>query len=61
MLSENFFQLLEKDVTIRLGSMGGPEGDIKYHPFFDEINWDKLERRELDPPFKPQVVCRKSL
>lgn len=48
--------LLEKDVSIRLGSMGSPEGDIKYHPFFSDINWDKLERREVEPPFKPQVV-----
>jgi novel protein kinase C delta type len=49
-------KLLEKDVTIRLGVMGGPEGDIKYHPFFNDINWEKLDKRELDPPFKPQVV-----
>jgi len=48
--------LLEKDVTIRLGSMGGPDGDIKYHPFFKDISWEQLERREVDPPFKPQVV-----
>ena len=36
--------LLEKDVSIRLGSMGAPDGDIKYHPFFAEISWEKLER-----------------
>ncbi|CAG9802516.1 unnamed protein product [Chironomus riparius] len=47
--------LLEKDVSIRLGSMGAPDGDIKYHPFFAEISWEKLDRRELEPPFKPQV------
>lgn len=48
--------LLEKDVTIRLGSIGAQEGDVKYHPFFSDINWERLERREMDPPFKPQVV-----
>lgn len=48
--------LLEKDVTIRLGSIGSTEGDIKYHPFFADINWERLERREMEPPFKPQVV-----
>lgn len=48
--------LLEKDVTIRLGSIGSSEGDIKYHPFFADINWERLERREMEPPFKPQVV-----
>jgi serine/threonine protein kinase len=50
--------LLEKDVSIRLGSMGAPEGDIKYHPFFADICWEKLERREVEPPFKPQVVSK---
>lgn len=53
--------LLEKDVSIRLGSMGAPDGDIKYHPFFAEISWEKLDRRELEPPFKPQVVSRFSI
>lgn len=48
--------LLEKDVSIRLGSIGAQEGDVKYHPFFSEINWERLERREVEPPFKPQVV-----
>lgn len=49
-------QLLEKDVSIRLGCLEAPEGDIYYHPFFNGINWDKLDRRELVPPFKPEVV-----
>lgn len=48
--------LLEKDVSIRLGTLGAGEGDVKYHPFFKEINWERLERRDLEPPFKPQVV-----
>uniref|UniRef100_A0A336JY49 protein kinase C n=1 Tax=Culicoides sonorensis TaxID=179676 RepID=A0A336JY49_CULSO len=48
--------LLEKDATIRLGSLGAGDGDIIYHPFFNKINWDKLERREYTPPFKPEVL-----
>lgn len=48
--------LLEKDVTLRLGSLGAQDGDVKYHPFFSDINWERLERRDLEPPFKPQVV-----
>ncbi|XP_055618278.1 titin-like isoform X2 [Toxorhynchites rutilus septentrionalis] len=49
--------LLEKDASIRLGCLNtiGEESDPKYHPFFDSIDWHKLERRGLDPPFKPQV------
>jgi novel protein kinase C delta type len=48
--------LLEKDVTLRLGSVGASLGDVKSHPFFSDINWERLERREMEPPFKPQVV-----
>ncbi|XP_052565085.1 putative protein kinase C delta type homolog isoform X7 [Culex pipiens pallens] len=49
--------LLEKDAGIRLGCLntGEEENDIKYHPFFDRIDWKALERRQLEPPFKPQV------
>ncbi|XP_001660084.2 titin isoform X2 [Aedes aegypti] len=49
--------LLEKDATIRLGCFNtmDEDSDIKYHPFFESIDWQKLERRGLEPPFKPQV------
>ncbi|XP_055588116.1 titin homolog isoform X2 [Uranotaenia lowii] len=46
--------LLEKDATIRLGCLN-EESDIKYHSFFDSIDWQRLERRQEEPPFKPQV------
>jgi hypothetical protein len=32
--------------------------EVKNHPFFADINWDKLERREIDPPFKPGVKSK---
>ena len=37
----------------RLGS--GPRGvkDIKEHPYFANINWDLLEQKHVEPPFKP--------
>ncbi|XP_065074908.1 titin-like isoform X2 [Ochlerotatus camptorhynchus] len=49
--------LLEKDATIRLGCFNtmDEDSDLKYHPFFESIDWQKLERRGLEPPFKPQV------
>jgi len=28
---------------------------IKSHPWFNTINWDKLYRKELQPPFKPRL------
>jgi len=46
-------QLFERDPTRRLGVTG----NIRDHPFFKTINWTTLEKREIDPPFKPKVVC----
>lgn len=45
-------QLLERDTTKRLGVTG----NIKIHPFFKTINWTLLEKRAVEPPFKPKVV-----
>jgi hypothetical protein len=49
-------QLLTRDPEKRLGS--GPDGsmDIKNHPFFSSIDWEKLERKEITPPFVPKVA-----
>ncbi|KAF7135495.1 hypothetical protein RHSIM_Rhsim08G0163600 [Rhododendron simsii] len=49
-------ELLQKDPSKRLGS--GPRGadEIKSHKWFRSINWKKLEARELQPKFKPDVM-----
>ncbi|KAG5266846.1 hypothetical protein AALO_G00236880 [Alosa alosa] len=47
--------LFKRNPTNRLGA--GPDGveEIKRHPFFATIDWNKLYRREIKPPFKPAV------
>ena len=30
--------------------------DIKGHAFFKPIDWNKLARRKLKPPYKPKIV-----
>jgi len=30
--------------------------DIKHHPFMDDLDWAKLEARELEPPFVPDLL-----
>lgn len=48
--------LLERDPAYRIGCRPGVGvEDIKRHPFFAEIDWTLLERREIKPPFKPRV------
>jgi len=45
--------LLTRDVDKRLGTDNSQ--NVKKHPFFKDIDWDKLEKKELEPPFKPKV------
>ncbi|KAL9647912.1 hypothetical protein ABK040_008183 [Willaertia magna] len=47
--------LLEREEFKRLGSGPTDAQEIKSHPFFSNIDWDKLYKRELEPPFRPQL------
>ncbi|XP_064486966.1 muscle M-line assembly protein unc-89-like isoform X2 [Ornithodoros turicata] len=47
--------LLDKDPEKRLGMSTCAAGDVSDQPFFRPINWEKLERKEVEPPFKPKV------
>eukprot|EP00039_Didymoeca_costata_P018441 m.333463 g.333463 ORF g.333463 m.333463 type:complete len:548 (-) comp17148_c0_seq1:94-1737(-) len=46
-------KLLIKDPLGRLGCGPSGENDLKTHPFFSTIDWVKLDKREIEPPFKP--------
>ncbi|XP_045714940.1 ribosomal protein S6 kinase alpha-1 isoform X1 [Phyllostomus hastatus] len=48
--------LFKRNPANRLGS--GPDGaeEIKRHIFYSTIDWNKLYRREIKPPFKPAVA-----
>ncbi|KAG7334531.1 hypothetical protein KOW79_002938 [Hemibagrus wyckioides] len=48
---------LTKNPARRLGCVAasGGENAVTAHAFFSTIDWDKLNRRELEPPFKPQI------
>ncbi|KAI4336069.1 hypothetical protein L6164_014644 [Bauhinia variegata] len=47
--------LLQKDPAKRLGSGAHGDEQIKRHKWFRSINWKKLEAREVQPKFKPDV------
>uniref|UniRef100_A0A668AJE0 Protein kinase C n=1 Tax=Myripristis murdjan TaxID=586833 RepID=A0A668AJE0_9TELE len=48
---------LTKNPARRLGCVAseGGESAVTSHAFFSGIDWDKLNRRELEPPFKPRI------
>lgn len=39
----------------RLGGGPADAAAVKEHPFFAEIDWDALDRKEIEPPFNPDV------
>lgn len=48
-------QLITADLTKRLGNLhGGPE-DVKNHPWFAEVTWDRLARKDIDAPYIPPI------
>lgn len=50
-------QLLAKGPTQRLGGKAGRHGAgiVKQHPFFQSMNWRRLEAGMVEPPFVPDV------
>ena len=53
-------QFLTKDSEDRLGCTASGEQSIVDHAFFKEMDWVKLEARQIEPPFKP-IIVRKTL
>lgn len=49
-------QLLQKDPRDRLGAGLLDGEDVKKDEFFKDIDWDKVEKRAITPPFVPSVV-----
>ncbi|ONK62669.1 uncharacterized protein A4U43_C07F6740 [Asparagus officinalis] len=48
--------LLQKEASRRLGSGPAGSNEIKNHKWFKSINWRKLEAREIQPSFRPNVA-----
>ncbi|KAF4402266.1 hypothetical protein G4B88_003187 [Cannabis sativa] len=48
--------MLQKDASKRLGSGAGGSEEIKRHRWFKAINWRKLDGREIQPSFRPEVA-----
>ena len=47
-----YVQFLTRDPAKRLGN---DFNEVKQHPFFGGLNWDKLYAKEVTAPFIPEV------
>lgn len=58
-LSEDAVNLISRFLDVndktRLGSGRNGLKDIKSHPFFKSIDWDLLQQKHVEPPFKPEA------
>lgn len=48
-------RLITPDLTKRLGNLFGGPQDVKEHPWFSEVTWDRLSKTDIDPPYTPPV------
>ena len=46
--------LLNRNPRHRLGANGDAE-ELKKHPFFSDVDWDALSKKNVVPPFKPKL------
>ena len=47
--------LLDRDISRRYGNLKNGVDDIKNHPFFKSMNWDKLLKQEIQADFVPKI------
>ena len=59
MLLVFLIKLLNKTPEVRLGMSGCPAGDIFIQPFFSKVEWEKVEKCQVKPPFVPKLVSKK--
>lgn len=48
-------KLMESDPSKRYGNLRHGAGDVFGHPWFKEVDWEKLRAREITAPYLPKI------
>ncbi|KAF5322084.1 hypothetical protein D9619_002104 [Psilocybe cf. subviscida] len=48
-------RLMELDPSKRYGNLRHGAGDVFAHPWFNEVNWEKLAARDITAPYLPRI------
>ena len=48
-------KLINRDLTKRLGNLQDGSEDVKNHPWFSEVIWDKVLARYIETPYEPPI------
>ncbi|TFK87405.1 kinase-like protein [Polyporus arcularius HHB13444] len=48
-------KLMEREPSRRFGNMQHGAGDVFAHPWFAEVDWNKLLKREITAPYLPKI------
>ncbi|KAH7911373.1 kinase-like domain-containing protein [Hygrophoropsis aurantiaca] len=48
-------KLMEGDPSRRYGNLRHGAGDVFAHPWFREVDWDKLRNRDITAPYLPRI------
>jgi protein kinase A len=49
-------KFLEGNPSKRYGNLRNGAGDVFSHPWFQEVNWEKLRNRDIVAPYLPKVT-----
>ncbi|GMF63192.1 unnamed protein product [[Candida] boidinii] len=50
-------KLITADLTRRLGNLQNGPADIRNHPWFAEVVWEKLLLKDIETPYEPPITA----